>query len=255
MLYGPTVSSGDRRPNAAEGGRQHMPAFRPRLRALAVGVGAFALVAVAAGGTFAASNPATLYACYDVYGNVRMGDTAQCKLPGGGRLVSWGSVGPTGPMGPTGPTGPAGATGPTGPQGPTGATGPAGPTGATGPQGDPGPQHVITAVVNPDGSLLVSSVPAGATLAVVRTGPGAYSVAITGLGASCPLPVANAFAAVTFMYLNGGGCGVGTVTTTVQTGDGLDHSFGLVAVGLGAQPAALVNAFGTSEVELPSFGR
>ena len=94
-----------------------MPAFRPRVRALAVGIGAFALVAVAAGGTFAASNPATLYACYDAYGNVRMGDTAQCKLPGGGRLVSWGSVGPTGA------TGPAGPTGPTGPQGPAGVSG------------------------------------------------------------------------------------------------------------------------------------
>jgi hypothetical protein len=103
-----------------------MPAFRPRIRALAVGIGAFALVVVGAGGTFAASNPATLYACYDVYGNVRMGETAQCKLPGGGRLVSWGSVGPQGPTGATGPSGPAGPTGPTGPQGPTG------PAGATG---------------------------------------------------------------------------------------------------------------------------
>jgi hypothetical protein len=94
-----------------------MPAFRHRIRAIAVGVGAFALVAVAAGGTFAASNPATLYACYDVYGNVRMGDTAQCKLPGGGRLVSWGSVGPQGPTGATGAAGPTGPTGPTGPGG------------------------------------------------------------------------------------------------------------------------------------------
>ena len=94
-----------------------MPALHPRFRVLAVGVSAFALVAVAAGGTFAASNPSTLYACYDPYGNVRMGDTAQCKLPGGGRLVSWGTVGP---MGPTGATG---AAGPTGPTGPTGATG------------------------------------------------------------------------------------------------------------------------------------
>jgi hypothetical protein len=100
-----------------------------RIRSLAIGVGASALVAVAAGGTFAASNPATLYACYDVYGNVRMGDTAQCKLPGGGRLVSWGSVGPTGP---TGPTGPMGATGP---QGPIGAAGPSGPTGPAGVSG------------------------------------------------------------------------------------------------------------------------
>ncbi len=81
-----------------------------RFRALAVGVAAFALIAVAAGGAFAASNPATLYACYDAYGNVRMSDVAQCRLPGGGRLVYWGTVavpGPTGPTGATGATGPA----------------------------------------------------------------------------------------------------------------------------------------------------
>jgi hypothetical protein len=97
-----------------------MPASRHRIRALAVGVSAFALVAIAAGGTFAASNPSTLYACYDAYGNVRMGDTAQCKLPGGGRLVNWSTVGVPGPTGPTGATG---ATGPTGPTGPRGAQG------------------------------------------------------------------------------------------------------------------------------------
>ncbi len=97
-----------------------MPALRPRIRVLAVGAAAVALLAVGAGGTVAASNPATLYACYDVYGNVRMGDTAQCKLPGGGRLVNWGSVGPMGPTGPAGPQGPVGATGPVGPTGPQG---------------------------------------------------------------------------------------------------------------------------------------
>ena len=69
------------------------------------------------GGTVAASNPATLYACDDVHGNVRMGDTAQCKLPGGGRLVDWATVGVPGHTGPTGATG---STGPTGPQGPAG---------------------------------------------------------------------------------------------------------------------------------------
>jgi hypothetical protein len=106
-----------------------MSAFRPRLRAAIVGASVFALAAVAAGGTFAASNPATLYACYDVYGNVRMSDIAQCKLPGGGRLVSFNTVGPTGPAGPTGATGATGPTGPAGgPTGPTGPTGPAGPS-------------------------------------------------------------------------------------------------------------------------------
>ena len=83
------------------------------LRAAATAVAGFVVVVVAAGGTFAASNPATLYACYDVYGNVRMGDTPQCRLPGG-RLVYWNTApvpGPTGPKGATGPTGPVGISG------------------------------------------------------------------------------------------------------------------------------------------------
>jgi hypothetical protein len=96
-----------------------MPASHPQLRAVIVGVSVFALAAVAAGGTFAASNPATLYACYDVYGNVRMGDTAQCKLASGGRLVYWSTAGVPGPAGPTGPTGPAGPQGPAGSAGTT----------------------------------------------------------------------------------------------------------------------------------------
>ena len=100
-----------------------MPASHPRLRTAAIGISVFALVAVAAGGTFAASNPATLYACHDAYGNVRMTDVAQCKLPGGGRLVSWSTAGVPGPTGATGPTGPAGPTGATGPTGPTVSTG------------------------------------------------------------------------------------------------------------------------------------
>jgi hypothetical protein len=91
-----------------------MPAFHPRIRALGIGAAAIALLAVGVGGTFAASNPATLYACYDVYGNVRMSDTAQCKLPGGGRLAYWSTAGVPGPTGPTGPTGATGSTGATG---------------------------------------------------------------------------------------------------------------------------------------------
>jgi hypothetical protein len=115
----------------------HLP--RPsRLRPLVVGAAAIALVAVAAGGTFAASNPATLYACYDAAGNVRMTDVGTCKLPGGGRLVSWPAAGATGPMGAPGPmgvVGPTGATGSVGPTGATGADGPTGDNGAVGPTG------------------------------------------------------------------------------------------------------------------------
>ncbi len=119
-----------------------MTAFNPRVRALIVGAGVFALVAVAAGGAFAASNPATLYACFNTAGQVAMGDVAQCKLAGGGRLVSWPTVGVPGPTGATGATG---LTGATGPKGATGATGADGPAGATGPIGPTGAQGVAGA--------------------------------------------------------------------------------------------------------------
>ena len=90
-----------------------MVAVQRHARALATAVAGTALVVVAAGGTLAASNPPTLYACYDAYGNVRMGDTPQCRLPGG-RLVSWSTTAVPGPPGPKGATGPTGPTGPVG---------------------------------------------------------------------------------------------------------------------------------------------
>ena len=100
-----------------------MHASRVGLRTLAVGAAVFALVAVAAGGTLAAStNPPTLYACYNAYGQVAMGDVNTCKLTGGGRLVSWGTVPQPGPTGAQGPTGPQGATGVSGPTGPGGVS-------------------------------------------------------------------------------------------------------------------------------------
>jgi hypothetical protein len=88
-----------------------------------VGFAVFALLGVAAGSTLAGGgNPATLYACYDGAGNVRMSDVPQCKLPTGGRLVSWNTVGAAGPTGPRGDTGAVGATGPAGPAGGGGVT-------------------------------------------------------------------------------------------------------------------------------------
>jgi hypothetical protein len=100
-----------------------MHASRIGLRTLAAGAAVFALVVVAAGGTLAAStNPPTLYACYNTSGQVAMGDVNQCKLTGGGRLVSWSTVPMPGPTGALGPTGPQGATGVSGPTGPGGVT-------------------------------------------------------------------------------------------------------------------------------------
>jgi len=112
-----------------------MPSFHPRIRVLGVGLAALALLAIGVGGTVAASNPPTLYACFDVYGNVRMSASNICLLPGGGRLVSWGSAGSPGPTGATGVTGLTGLTGPTGAVGPIGAPGPLGATGPTGATG------------------------------------------------------------------------------------------------------------------------
>ena len=79
-----------------------MSAFRPRLRALVVGAAALALVAIGVGGTVAASNPPTLYACFNVNGAVAMSTTAQCKLAGGGQLATINAAGVAGPQGDTG---------------------------------------------------------------------------------------------------------------------------------------------------------
>ncbi len=136
-----------------------MPASFGRPRALAVGVSAFALVVVAAGGTLAAStNPPTLYACYNTSGQVAMSDLNTCRLPGGGRLVSWG----TQPV-----------PGPTGATGLTGATGPTGATGATGAKGEPGSgtgwAHHST-VVNGDTWTLFSTADYTVTVTCLNTG-------------------------------------------------------------------------------------
>lgn len=160
------------------------------------------------------------------------------------------TVGAIGPEGPQGPPGEKGDRGDVGPQGLPGPQGPQGPQGPIGPRGPAGPQAVLNAVVNADGSLLVSSVAAGASLTVTRTGPGDYRVEITGLGTSCPIAVANAFGNV-LMFLNGGGCGGGTLTTTVETGDGLDHPFAMVAVGVGPVSADAAPALDAARVALP----
>jgi len=106
-----------------------MSGFQPRLRALIVGVSALALVAIGVGGTVAASNPPTLYACFNTSGAVAMSTSAQCKLAGGGQLATINAAGVAGSQGVAGPTG---ATGVAGPAGATGVAGLTGPTGATG---------------------------------------------------------------------------------------------------------------------------
>ncbi len=97
--------------------------------------------------------------------------------------VTYGAVGPQGPIGLQGPAGatglqgPPGPTGATGPQGPMGATGPAGPTGPTGP---PGPQGVpgglgltyFQSILRGPDIALSDSEPT--TLATVTLPPGSY---------------------------------------------------------------------------------
>lgn len=166
-----------------------------------------------------------------------------------------GTTGATGAQGPAGPAGPVGATGAQGPAGPTGATGPqgpAGPQGETGAQGAAGPQFVINAVIAADGTFVANDRSPGTTLAVSRTSPGAYSVTIGGMGSSCPLPNANAFFP-TFVFLDGGSCGGGTLTTTVRMGDGTDHPFGFSAVGWASDTSLLSRsaAQGEGSVSLP----
>lgn len=175
------------------------------------------------------------------------GNCANSETP-----ITWnveGVAGPQGPQGlpglpgPQGPQGLQGPAGPEGPMGPQGLAGPEGPQGEPGPAGEPGDvgQLLITALINADGSFLIREVPDGATLTVERTGSGIYAVTVSGLGSGCPLPVANAFA-TTYMYLNGGGCAGGFVTTNLQTGDGVDHPFVLNIAGRQAAPAARTSA-------------
>jgi hypothetical protein len=141
-----------------------MPAFHPRVRALVVGASALALVAVGVGGTVAASNPPTVYACFNTSGAVSMSASNTCLLPGGGRLATINASGVAGPAGATGVAGPTGATGVAGPTGTTG------PTGATGPQGPASLSALVGSPCSADGSSGVVA---------VATGSGGGSVPIT----------------------------------------------------------------------------
>ena len=208
---------------------------------------------------FNAKSPAAVDLVVDVVGYFNTIDVVGVTGPTGptgatGATGPTGPAGPAGAAGPTGPVGPTGVQGPAGAQGPvgaTGATGPAGPTGPQGPTGPAGPQFVLNAVVNSNGSVLTSSVPTGASFTVSRTSVGRYLVTISGLGtANCPIPIANAFAA-TFMFLDGGSCGAGSVTTTLRTGDNADRSFALTAVGTGSTPAAPATPSEAGVVTLP----
>jgi hypothetical protein len=164
-----------------------MPAYRPPFRALAVGLAAFALVSVAAGGTLAAStNPPTLYACFNTSGQVAMATVPQCKLAGGGQLAYWGTQG---------------VPGPTGPQGATGATGSAGPTGPTGPGG---PRAWASVAI--DGTVIRSS----GIDSVTHGGTGDYCVFVSGAtSASDSFTSSVTLGTIGFAVAASTGCSVG----------------------------------------------
>ncbi|HEY7276009.1 MAG TPA: hypothetical protein VH594_08590 [Trebonia sp.] len=170
-----------------------------------------------------------------------------------------GPAGPTGPQGPKGDTGATGATGPAGPQGPkgdTGATGQQGPVGATGPQGPKGdtgatgvagaqgpagPELVATGGLNGDGTYFGGpDVSPGTSVTITHTGPGQYSLSGSGFGGGCPLPsltLLGVAPGVEVQY-GGGGCGGGSVSTTVFTTDGQDHAWSFTIVGVAAPSGA-----------------
>lgn len=116
-----------------------------------------------------------------------------------------------------------------------------GPQGAPGPQGPAGTQTLINAVVNHDGSLAAAGVPAGATLTVTRLSPGSFSVFVTGLGNTCPLPMAMAYGTDAVMGMGGGYCLGGELSINIYNAKGTESGFVLMVSALN-QPAAAARA-------------
>ena len=111
-----------------------------------------------------------------------------------------------------------------------------------GPQGPAGPQTRLNAVVLGNGTVQVSSLPAGATLSVNRVQAGFYNIAITGLGNACPMLTANALNTATFLWVDSGSCGGGTLNIPVRSGNNPDVNFMLTAQGLGPASVAASKA-------------
>ncbi len=164
-------------------------------------------------------------------------------ITGGHKPPRTGPPGPPGPQGPTGPpgaTGAQGATGPQGPTGPRGTSGPQGPQGTTwaqgpkgetGAQGPAGPEYVLSALVEPDGTIYYISKSLGTNLTVTHTASGQYGIVLSGFGGACPIPTLTPYGVSAAMYWFGGSCGGGTQTTTVYTGNGQNEYWSIAAVG------------------------
>ncbi len=210
------------------------PSFRALLTVAAASCFAFGLVPAPA----AAQDTGVINGCVDAAGTLRVVGFGVRACRSNENAVSWNVQGPQGLQGLPGPAGMTGPRGPVGPQGPQGAQGP------VGPRGPAGPQTLLNAVVLGNGTVQISSLPAGTTLAVSRTLPGIYNIAVTGLGNACPMLTANALNVATFMWLDSGSCGAGTLNIPVRSGNNLDVNFMLTVVGIG--PATATAAASTA---------
>jgi collagen triple helix repeat protein len=145
-----------------------------------IAIAAVASLTLAAGIAYATipDSGGLIHSCYKTQnGQLRVIESGECG-PSETELT-WSQTGPTGPQGAQGSPGP---TGPTGQQGPTGQTGP------RGLQGSPGPGMLAWAHVAADGTLLGSS----GNVAIARTAPGIYCVAVTGDTAHAAMAVLDA---------------------------------------------------------------
>lgn len=118
--------------------------------------------------------------------------------------------------------------------------GPQGTPGTPGAQGPAGPQTLINAVVNHDGSLAAAGLPTGATLTVTRVAPGSFTVFVTGLGTSCPLPMAMAYGTNAVMAMGGGYCYGGELSINIfnTNGSGAETGFVLLVTALAPAPSS-----------------
>ncbi len=101
--------------------------------------------------------------------------------------------------------------------------------------------RVVSALVNPDGTLFTVNSSPGATISVSFLSTGQYSLTATGLGTGCPLPALTSYGSSSVVSFAGGSCGNGTISTTVSTGS-TDEFWVVTIVGVPATGAAPAQA-------------
>jgi len=85
---------------------------------------------------------------------------------------------------------------------------------------------VVSALVNPDGTIFTQTESPGAGITVTHTSVGQYALSVTGLGAGCPIPAVTPYFGYFGVTFGGGSCGNGMLNTTVFMADGSDHYWG-----------------------------